>query len=90
MARKSSIITVEHIDSNSESFDPGYGNDLIFNVYRVVKVEGEKPRLVIGPIFGDDKALVKVVRRGENISEGEICALENSGMIVEYFHDFID
>ena len=90
MARKSSIVTVEHIDGNSENFDLGYGNDLFFNVYRVVKVEGEKPRLVIGPIFGDNQAMVKVIEKGKNISGDEICALENSGMIVEYFHDFID
>jgi len=89
MARKSSIITVKHIDSHSESLGPGYKNDLIFNVYTVVKVEGEKPRLVTRPMFGDKKALFKVVRKGENISEGEINALENSGIIVEYSDDFI-
>ena len=89
MAKKSSIVTIKYIE-NSEYFGPVDDNDLILDIYKVVRVEGEKPRLIIRPMFGDNRPQVKVVQAGENISEGEFNALENSGIIVDYFFDFRD
>ncbi|RLC38139.1 hypothetical protein DRH27_03005, partial [Candidatus Falkowbacteria bacterium] len=79
MASKSSIISIININDEN-TVNLGFDKGLDRKDFLVVNVEGLNPRVIIGPIFGDDKKMVKTIKAGMGISEIELKALENSGV----------